>query len=374
MKTMTLSFIFIALLSQVSAETDECKEAFNNEFYEQVLKTCMINESSSIEDRFVRLAADLFAVVSPDRLDEIFYQGKYEIDVFNVDQFNDLYSINEKLKLQQHKNTFIDLAEDQHAEANLLAAKLYYLNELIIDKIDDKWPKVPWNDFQAKKQAHYNDRLAIYLKTYPDHLEALFLLGVESLEPPKIPVMMRPTRKPIFAVKEEATYAHLLKALKLGHNRAQYFVDAVNRWHDIRANWIKKAAQEDPESQFLLGYEAYKYAQFTDSAKYFEQAAKANHTEALSHLERLYQNELKDVQKYLNVIVQLAELGDTDAMLVLGDYLLCSGNAKDAEEVYSMAQEMNNPLAAYSLFDLRDYGVPQSGCMKFMSEPEVEPE
>lgn len=363
--------IFICLIFAISSEAmsnQKCLDLFNAENYVQVIKECESQVDQSAQMKFIYFAATMFLEIDYSRINHIFYNGKMMGSFFYKHKTgNNLYTNLEKYHLNEFFPQLVEFADQGFPLAQLLAAKVFYINIDIIKRGEQKESSGEiYHELDAGMQKYYFPYLENILASDPNNVEVLALLGLESFRTEFIEGQYGSPNK-YFSIKDQKLFDYLLRAHELGHPGLQEVIDGVAAWKAHIRGLKKQAEGKDSQALFLLGQNAYSKSHdnsqyLTEAFKYFKQAADLGHVDALRSVNRFYGSEFFDKEKYMSTLKQMVKLKDTSAMLRLGDIYLCNDRKEEAKALYEKAIELNDPIAPYALDDLKFDGKPSAGC------------
>ena len=368
MKLIILLLMALSAANSKPSKQDTCTALFSEENFSQVIRQCEAISKDSVEMEFIYFAALMFMDVSADRINYIFYNGKQVGSyLYKYRTGNSLYTNMEKYHLKNHFPKLAAYADQGIPLAQLLTAKVFYINVDII-KIgeEDERSSASYDEFKSGMAKFYLPNLEKIVAVEPNHVEALVLLGLESFNPEYIEGQYE-SRTKYYSIKDEKLYAYMLRAHQLGHPGLQEVIDGVAAWDKHIQAIEKQAKNQDPDAIYKLGQNAYRKSHddkryLDDAFKYYLQAAELGHEDALRSVNSFYGNQHYDKEKYLSTLKQLVNLNDTKAMLRLGDIYLCNQRTAEAKALYEKALILKDPIAQYALDDLKYDGEPSLGC------------
>ncbi|MFK8012716.1 MAG: hypothetical protein AB8B80_11780 [Marinicellaceae bacterium] len=359
----TILFIIVSNTTQIELSQIEhdCINLFDQGKYEDVLRSCKKNESTE-QQRLIIVLSELFMEISYDRLNHLFYNGSTNYELVSGGK---LFKGNEESFLKNHYKKLKVFALNSYPTAQLLSAKIFYINDLSSRKRDvEEFTVNKFKEHKLQMKENYSDMLESYLEARPDDVEVLFLLGKQGLKGEYRG--FRPDEMN-FSVINDKYYSYLLKSAELNHPHAQEFIDGVERWKRHLEKEKNQADNNNTESLYSIGLRFYykkndNLESLKQAIKYFKKAAELDHINSLLMLRAIYSRDIIDETKYLETLVKLVSLNHDDSMIVLGDYYLCKNEKEKAKMLYIKAKSMNSPLAQVALDDLRIDGEPSNGC------------
>jgi tetratricopeptide (TPR) repeat protein len=365
MLTKTILQLLLTVTNQPLPEfIDDCGKLFDQDQYKEVIKTCAIREAESQELQFMVSLSRFFIEISFQRLDFLFYNGS---PMYEIARGEKLFKNGEEKALKFHHERLQKFAEMGYPFAQLVVAKIFYINETIIRRMDGKvtLPNYLKHHTQRMKQG-YISHLESYIQANPDDVEVLFLLGKQGLKAEN--AGFRPDKR-YFSIVNKQYYSYLIKSFELGHPEAQVLIDGVDNWQQHLKTENKEAEGNDVESIYAIGLRHYynkknQPNRLELAIEYFNKAADLKHILSLVMLKTIYSRDLPDGDKYLETVKSLVSLNHTDSMIVLGDYYLCREEKLKAKKLYEKAKSLGSPLAQVAIEDLEIDGEPSSGCYR----------
>ena len=363
-----LILIVLAITSQHVENSSylTCNESFQNARYEEAIKHCNKAETNNKVESIL-LISNLFLEVTPERLDHILYNGMDDgYLAYKYTHSKPLYTNIEKLVLEKYFGQIKSSADQGNNYAQLLTAKIFHINELIIKPHLEKilTSETADNEKTAKKKFYY-PYLEKYLISSPNDMEALFLLGKEGIKR-EFP-LTEIANKEYYSIINQAYFEYLQKAADLGNINADNLLKAVKKW-DIYINELESKAQlNNTNAAFELGHiqlgQSGTNPTLLNNA--IENFQKAGSRDALNQLLYIFTSKKPDQDKYTSTLKQLIELNDTEAMVMLGDYYLCQNQNDKAIKLYKKAKDSGDYSAQYAIEDMKAGGIPSSSCIEF---------
>lgn len=358
----------------------QCTEAFYADQFQTVINTCKQHQDNSPEIQFLVKASEVFTEINQDQIYVIFLdarlsgQGKRQLTRGSSWLFNQ----KEEQSLRKHLTAFHEFEKYPIPDAIFWSAILFYIDEHSLADIDGRTRDKTFNQGRAeRKDRLYTMRLETLHSLDPSNPNVNFLLGLEGIriqlpnrramaDMKQLKTMLANLPETLYySVEDPRYYQYMLQAGEMGFEAALQYIDGVNAWEQRLGDLAKQAEQGELNAIIELGDMAYRNGDIDQAIRYFTQAGQAGDVQSLKSLSTIYVREAPDAQRYVNIIKQLVELGDVDALLTLDDYEACMGNTKRAKKLYEKAHKQGQALAQYALLDLQDYGEPTAGCEKF---------
>jgi len=349
-----------------------CYDSFKKAKYNKTVKKCerIENKNKTIESML--FISKFFLEVDPERLNHILYNGmdhgylSYEY-IYN----KALYTNAEKQVLASYFSQIKSYADSGDGFAQLLTAKIFYVNELIIKPHIEKISTSKTEENQeTAKQVDYYPYLEKYLESSPNDIEALFLLGREGITSTST---LKNYTKRYYRIINQGYFELLLKSAEMGHISAADLIKGVQNWNEHFNELELSAELNNSDAVFELGFFQLEQSKVNpnlldEAVKNFEIAGNAENQNALNQLLYIYTFKKPSKDKYVETLKKLIILNSTKAMLMMGmmgDFYLCQGQNGMAIKLYQKAENLGNYLAQYAIEDMKADGVPSAGCISF---------
>lgn len=362
---MNQLFLLMAMFSSTKHySAEQCFQLFDKQKYSSVIQNCSTIKNSLKKLKMALDLSNFFLKVPYQRLNEIFHLGFEGQELYEIVSKKKLLTYQEQSILFNYYSTIKDYQSLDEPLVYLLSAKLFYINEYILKQ--NQYSSFDESKFLKKKRVEYLDNLENYIKKVPNDSEALFLLGKEGIQ---LVTLLLDTKKNYYKVLDKHLYSYLVKANHLNYPMAKKYVKGVEDYNKALLRLKNEANSNNPDALYEMGEIAYinykteNKESLNQAITYFTKAAKMNHLESIKALSDIYENELHDYDKLLELQLKLAKLGDVDALISLGDYYFCNKKINLAKKLYEKAEKLNHPLASIALEDLKYNGEPSQGCI-----------
>lgn len=370
-----MKILAILLIHAITSQnTDEsaflaCYDSFKKAKYNKAIKKCEKVENKNKKIESILFISKFFLEVTPERLDHILYNGMDHGYLSYEHLYNKaLYTNAEKQVIKSYFNQMKLYADSGDAFAQLLTAKIFYINELIIKPHIEKISTSETEENQEiAKQVDYYPYLEKYLESSPNDIEVLFLLGregVESTSPLKI------STKRYYKIINQGYFELLLKSAEMGHISAADLIKSVQNWDKYLKELESSVELNNSDAVFELGLLQLQQSKVNpglldEAVKNFETAGNAENKNALNQLLYIYSFKKPSKDSYVEILKKLIILNNTKAMVMMGDFYLCQGQNDMAIKLYQKAEDLGDYLAQYAIEDMKADGVPSAGCISF---------